>query len=237
MTNRYSDTWFGVFLDTIPEEQTAAEIAFLQHWLPLPAYRTVLDLGCGSGRHARPLGAAGYAVTGLDSHPAALAAARQAGGAGVAYVAGDIRALAGLPGPCDAVISLWQSFGYFDPATNAAVLAGIARTLRPGGRFVLVEFHPAFFAAHQEPRTFRRGGRTIGETGALIGHRLTVRLDYGPDRAPDVFAWELYTPDEIVALAREVGLGCWVACTGFAEDAPPAAESPRMQFVFEKDAL
>jgi len=50
--NAYPARWFTTFLDTIPAERTRSEVDFLFDQLPLPDYRTVLDLGCGPGRHA-----------------------------------------------------------------------------------------------------------------------------------------------------------------------------------------
>jgi len=58
----YSDTWFETFLDTVPAEQTAREVAFLQAALPLFTHPRILDVCSGDGRHARPLALAGYAV-------------------------------------------------------------------------------------------------------------------------------------------------------------------------------
>jgi SAM-dependent methyltransferase len=43
----------------------------------------------------------------------------------------------------DAVVNWFTSFGYFDPATNDAVLAAFARALRPGGRLLLDLYNPA----------------------------------------------------------------------------------------------
>src|SRR5690349_4380611 len=121
MTNSYSATWFETFLRDFSPAQTEREIAFLARHLSQPTYRRVLDLCCGLGRHAIPLAARGYQVTGLDRSADALAEARRRNHVGVAWVEGDMRDLAPLPGPFDAVLNLSQSFGYFDAATNTAV--------------------------------------------------------------------------------------------------------------------
>jgi SAM-dependent methyltransferase len=234
MTNRYSATWFETFLRDFSPVQTEREIAFLARHLPQPAYRRVLDLCCGLGRHAIPLAARGYQVTGLDRSAEALAEARRRDNAGVAWVEGDMRDLAPLPGPFDAVLNLWQSFGYFDATTNRAVLRQIHDALRPGGRFILDIYHRAFFAAHQGDRARVDQGRTIVERKTLAGDRLTVRLDYGPDVPPDVFEWQVYMPDEIGALAADIGFRPLVVCREFDESRPPDPAVPRMQFVFER---
>lgn len=63
MTGTYSSTWFELFLDPIQPMRTATEVAFVARHLPLPTYQSVLDLGCGWGRHARLLAERGYQVT------------------------------------------------------------------------------------------------------------------------------------------------------------------------------
>ena len=75
MTNQYSRRWFGSFLETIPETWTAGEIAGIGQRIPLPSFRRVLDVCCGTGRHAGPLAAAGYEVTGVDRDAEAIAEA------------------------------------------------------------------------------------------------------------------------------------------------------------------
>jgi len=233
--NAYSPTWFETFLLGYSPSQTEAEITFLARHLPLPTYRTVLDLCCGTGRHALPLAQLGYEVTGVDQNPYALAEATRNDPTGkVLFIQGDMRDLSSIPGIFDAALILWQSFGYFDPETNANVLRQIHRKLRPGGRFVLDIYHRAFFEAHQGERTFSAGDKEVTESKRMVGDRLHVTLDYGHTSPPDSFEWQIYTPEEMCTLAGEVGFGTLMACTGFDESIPPSPRVPRMQFVFEK---
>ena len=71
--NSYSDLWFAVFLESIRPDQSAREARFLMEQLPFPAFRTVLDVCCGEGRHTQLLAAAGYSVTGIDLSPFIMA--------------------------------------------------------------------------------------------------------------------------------------------------------------------
>src|SRR5262245_21785225 len=52
---------------------------------------SVLDLGCGSGRHARRLADRGFQVTGLDLSAGSLARARSHRGPAVRYLQQDMR--------------------------------------------------------------------------------------------------------------------------------------------------
>src|SRR5690349_3597199 len=147
MSNEYSRRWFGSFLETIPEEWTTNEVAGVRSRLPLPAYRQVLDICCGPGRHAASMAAAGYDVTGIDRDPEAVARAAQRV-PNATFIQLDQRELSSLTTTFDAAMILWQSFGYFDSATNNRILADIAGLLRPGGRLLLDLYHPGFARAN-----------------------------------------------------------------------------------------
>lgn len=95
---------------------------------PQPGER-ILDLGCGDGVLSLRLMEAGAEVMGVDASPDMVSAARARG---VDAHVGDGRALA-LDGPFDAVFSNAAMHWMTDPD---AVLSGIARALRPGGRLV-----------------------------------------------------------------------------------------------------
>jgi trans-aconitate methyltransferase len=89
----------------------------------------ILDLGCGDGALTEKLAATGAILTGVDSSPAMVAAAR-ARGLNVLEASGDA-----LPfhNEFDAVFS--NAALHWMPNAEA-VIAGVHRALRPGGRFV-----------------------------------------------------------------------------------------------------
>jgi len=233
MTNTYSPSWFELFMCPILPVQTDREVAFVTRHLPLPAYRSVLDLCCGWGRHAQELAQRSYHVTGIDRDPAVIAEAGRRT-AGVSYRTHDMRDLDSLPGSFDAIINLWQSFGYFDEVTNANVLRHIGRKLTPHGRVIMDIYHREFFEQHQGTQTFERDGAHVTESKRMTGNRLTVELEYEDGRGADTFQWHLYTPDGLVALAGQCGLSCLIACSHFDEERQPSRSDPRMQFVFER---
>ena len=234
MNNRYSTTWFELFLQPIQAAQSELEIGFITRYLPRPAYRRVLDLCCGQGRHTRLLAERGYQVVGVDRDAAALEEARRRSAGDVLYIQEDMRNLAAVPGSFDGVANLWQSFGYFDERTNSGIVQQIHQKLNPKGRLIVDLYHRGFFEQHQGVREFQRDGLTVTETKSMAGKRLRVTLDYGPGYEPDTFDWQLYTPDEMRELGDELGFSCLVACSGFDDTLPASAGSPRMQLVFEK---
>jgi SAM-dependent methyltransferase len=236
--NTYSRLWFETFLRTQSPEWTAREVAFVARQAPQPASRSLLDICCGEGRHAVPLAERGYEVTGLDRDPVALAVAREhadARGVPVRLVGGDMRDLAAsVTGPFDACVCLWQSFGYFDAATNEDILRQMGDLLRPGGRLILDIYHPGYFATHQGQRTVERNGCAITISERLDGNHLSVDIDYGSDVAPDRMEWELYTLEAIQALAARHNLRTILACTNCDETQFPTPDMIRMQLVFER---
>lgn len=233
MINNYSPTWFKIFLDQIDPAQTEREVAFIIRHLPRPACEKVLDVCCGAGRHAGLLSGRGYLVTGIDLNDAVIEQARRNSGSRVTYLQLDMRQLAGLPGIFNAVISLWQSFGYFDDSTNANILRQISRKLTPNGRLILDIYHRSFFEQQQGVRGFERNGVPIVETRSMTDSRLTVHLEYGR-LGRDTFDWQLYTPHEICEQASRFGFAPIVVCADFDECAPASPGKPRMQLVFEK---
>ncbi|MCY4377277.1 MAG: class I SAM-dependent methyltransferase [Spirochaetaceae bacterium] len=99
---------------------------------PRPGER-VLDLGCGDGELTAHLAARGCRVLGVDRSADFVAAARERG---LTALQADARHLAGpelAAGRFDAVFS--NAVLHWIPEA-AAVLAGVRRLLRPGGRFV-----------------------------------------------------------------------------------------------------
>ena len=232
--NTYSEIWFELFLEPIQPIHTEQEIAFLCHYLPTPPYITLLDLCCGQGRHANLLGSRGYKVTGIDLSKTNIDKAKIESNDQVVYFEMDMRNLADMSDSFDAIINLWQSFGYFDDDTNAEILRQIYRKLNPKGRVVLDIYNQNFFKQHQGTRHFEKCGLTITETKSMSDNRLTVLLDYGIGNKLDIFEWQLYTPDKICLLAEKIGFVCILVCANFDKTTPSSSDNPRMQIVLEK---
>lgn len=113
------------------EDQTTERIVtFLKQ--VLPPQGQVIDLGCGTGRITKGLLANGYEAVGIDYSETML----QSAGDGPFYRA-DMRELE-TEVTCDAVISIFTSFGYFDDkADDIRVLQNVYTILKPQGTFVL----------------------------------------------------------------------------------------------------
>ena len=110
---------------------------------------TMLDLGCGSGRHARSLASRGFDVTGIDLSAGSLARARQFATPFVRFVEQDMREPFG-DRAFDFVFSLFTSFGYFeDRGDHLKVVQNIARSLESGATVVIDYLNVRFAEQHR----------------------------------------------------------------------------------------
>lgn len=115
-------------------------VSYLDRGLITPG--RALDLGCGAGRNAIHLAAAGFAVDAVDLSPTALTwaadRAREAG-VDVAFHRGDAFALPELTGPYDLIYDS-GCFHHLPPHRRISYLALLDRLLAPGGLFALTCF-------------------------------------------------------------------------------------------------
>jgi trans-aconitate methyltransferase len=99
-------------------------------WLAPKAGERILDLGCGDGQLSRRIVAAGASVIGLDSSLQMIAAAQSLG---IDAIVGDAESLPFESHSFDAVFS---NAALHWVRNHDAMLMGVKRTLKPGGRFV-----------------------------------------------------------------------------------------------------
>jgi len=125
--------------EKLTDEQIAREVDFVEESLGVEHGGAVLDLACGTGRHAVDLARRGYEVVGFDLSLAMLARAgdeAQDRKAKLNFVQGDMREMS-FDEQFDGVFCWNTSFGFFEEEKNALVIDRIHRSLRAGGLFLL----------------------------------------------------------------------------------------------------
>jgi SAM-dependent methyltransferase len=186
--------------------------------------RKLVELACGTGRHARAFERLGYDVTATDSSADMLARARRRAAAEksrIAFRRADLRRLELPPAQFDAAVCLFDSIGYVETdAGVAAALAGVRRSLRPGGLFVFEFWHAPAMLRRFDPvrvRTWRSGraeivrisrttidaAKRVGQVNYLV---LELRGDGSYGRTDEVHRCRAFHAPEMRKLLRAAQL-------------------------------
>lgn len=174
--------WLECFLGTLQEHRS----------------QRILDLGCGSGADAIALARRGYETTGVDISPVALDLARQAQDAAlpVEFVQHDVAdPLPFADARYDAVVSN-LTLHMFPASLAHAIVAEVARCLRPGGLFLFhvnsIEDIP-FRIAQQQPAV------RLGPGFYRLGKGQTMRF-FSEDCCRElVSGWTLHRLEHVVS--------------------------------------
>ena len=200
---------------------TEQEVGFLVDVLGLRAGHRVLDVGCGPGRHAHALARRGVVVHGVDISPRFVDLARAGAAAGATFEVADARGLS-FDGEFDAAISLCQGgFGLLGD-DDPAVLAGMARAVRPGGRLAVTAFF-AYFAVR-----FLEAGDEFDADSGVNHERTTIRNEAGDAREADLWT-SCFTPRELRLLCERAGTivdGIFAVRPGEYGAVPPDLDHP-----------
>ena len=141
MHSNWQEPFFrGVALDAwrriVNPEMTRTEVDFLERVLEISPGAQLLDVPCGNGRHSIEFAGRGFRMTGLDLSEEFIAEARGATLLPVRWMRADMRDLSWVSA-FDGAYCFGNSFCYLGCPEAQQFLAGVARGLRPGARFVV----------------------------------------------------------------------------------------------------
>ena len=198
---------------------TIGEVDFIEGELVHDRTKKILDIGCGTGRHAIELAKRGYRVTGVDLSESQLARAREkALGAGVQveFLQQDARDLR-LDERFDLVMMICEgAFPLMETdEMNFAILENAARALLKGGKLVLTTLN-ALYPLYHSVKDFLNAGKAPGEmeTRGLsfdlmsFRERATLRMvdDIGKEKILETNE-RYYAPSEMTWQLKQVGFG------------------------------
>jgi SAM-dependent methyltransferase len=181
--NNWFETFFhGVTLDlwrkAIPQSQTHAEAEFLTTHLNCQPGAHVLDVPCGNGRLSFELAQRGFRVTGVDiseefieearARAATLSGPPATGGAEpVDFILADMRNL-DREAIYDGAYCFGNSFAFLGHAETENFLQALARTLKPGARFII---HTGMAAESVIPDFEEQSCHELGDLSITIKER------------------------------------------------------------------
>jgi SAM-dependent methyltransferase len=169
---------------------TVQEVDHIVEALGIEPGARVLDVGCGTGRHAHELARRRIEVHGVDISRRFVDIATSTAPDGATFERGDARALRFVD-EFDAVICLCQgAFGMMTAdGDDAAVVAGMSRALRRSGRLALSAFNAYFAVKYHDAAAFD------ADTG-VAHERTEIRNEAGEPKLVDLWTG-CYTPREL----------------------------------------
>jgi SAM-dependent methyltransferase len=239
----FDDDYLKIYRTHFTEEQTRAEVDFIETSLALAPGAPVLDLACGLGRHAIGMARRGYQVTGVDFNPHYLAIAAEGAdqaGARVRWMVGDMRSLR-FEAEFESVYSFFTSFGYYTDAENERVLENIAGALRPGGRFLLDMANRDRVLTHPQERawiqlddgTLRMEEASLDLRTSRVTSRVILIQPQSGARLVKEYHLRVYTCAELTALLSRHGLEVREAWGG-SDRSAYSSESRRLVLLAER---
>lgn len=155
----------------------------------------VLDVACGQGVLCRLLHASGVHATGVDAADPLIKLARERSDPAIRFHTGDARKIDTLRdlehGSFDAAACV-LAIQNIDPIKP--VFQGVAKLLRPGGRFVIAMMHPSF---RGPKHTFWGWDETKGIQYRRVDRYLMPRREpiiTHPGKDPTGYTWTFHRP-------------------------------------------
>jgi len=229
--------------ERLTDEQIAREVDFVEDSLGIERGGAVLDLACGTGRHAVDLARRGYEVVGFDLSLAMLARAgdeAQDREAKLNFVQGDMREMS-FDEQFDGVFCWNTSFGFFEEEKNALVIDRIHRSLRAGGLFLLDVVNRDFLIRQSPSLCWFEGDgcvcmdeMSVDFITSRMKVKRTIMLDDGRSREIE-YSMRVYSLHELGKILHDHG---FKVCEVSGRVAMPGVffgnESPRTIILAEK---
>ncbi len=226
----FNGDYLRIYSHVLTPERAQQEAAFVEEALALQPGQRVLDLCCGTGRHALLLARRGLQVTALDlsaEYIEVLAHESRAQGLGIETVVGDMRHIP-YREAFDAVINMFTAFGYLETERDdMEVLHAVAAALKPGGLLLMDLLNREWVIANNEEHDWHQdaGGSIYLERRRLDLRTSRNHVDFlvispdGSRRHVDGHHIRLYTLTEIDHMLSTAGMAFEACYGGFSGEA------------------
>lgn len=209
----FDDTYRRLFLETVDPARTRQQVQCLLVLCPLLPGSTILDVGCGIGRHSLVFAALGFRVTGVDFNSRYVAVCQDRAvtlGVDAKFVTADSRTMR-LSVSADLTVSLWSSFGYYGEEGDLQTLQNMAAHTRRGGHVVVDVENRDYITKHFVSEEWHEEGQAmVAErrrfdvaNGTVVTRRVVL---IGPMRHEYRRVLRMYTETELRALLERAGL-------------------------------
>ena len=198
-----------VYLKNAFTKNTLSEVDFLLDELKLPPGSRILDIGCGTGRHAVELARHGYQITGVDISSQMLAEGKKAAdqvGVKIDWIQSDATRFT-TKGQFDAAICLCEgAFGLLgtgdDPIEHDLnILRRIHSALKPEARLIMTVLNGCRMLRKYSPEDVKEG--KFNPTTLSESHTIVTDTPDGKTALP--VRERGYIPTELALLLRLAG--------------------------------
>jgi hypothetical protein len=126
----------------------------------------------------------------------------------------------------DGAIILWNSIGFASRDVDHEAFSGIFSSLRDGGKLLIDLYNPRWMRENQQSGGAPEKGASVVRwvNGSRCYHRITYS-----NGVVDSIEFELYEPDEMMAVLRSIGFEVGNPMTWWNVDNPVESSSPRYQ--------
>ncbi|UCH93973.1 MAG: methyltransferase domain-containing protein [Candidatus Aminicenantes bacterium] len=145
---------------------TRGEVDFIEQEINFDKTKRILDIGCGTGRHAVELAKRGYPVTGIDLSQSQLDKAIEKAkkeSLNINFIRADARTL-DFNNEFDAVIMICEgAFPLMETdEMNVQILEKAQKALKPGGKLILTTLNALFPLYHSTEEFLNEQGFELG---------------------------------------------------------------------------
>lgn len=198
--------------------------------------RSIVELGCGTGRFGLKFAHDGFSILGIDRSLPMLAVAKARAHSGFSIACADMRRLP-VAGTVDFVFSVHDTMNYFlEKKDIAAVLSAVRGILRPGSAF-LFDTTTEYNILHNfenKPQRFSFREKNIEWNNEYDRERRMVTsiltVNHGGSRVEERHYQRIYATEEIIELIEAAGLQVRGIFSDYTFD-PPDKETVMINYV------